>query len=476
LSWTGSAGATGYIVSRSSTTGGPYTQVNSQIGTTFNDTGLSNGTAYYYVVAATNQFGTSVKSSEIAARPNTPVTGLAATVAAGKVNLQWTAYAGATGYTVLRSNTSGGPYTNVASGITAASYQDTAVAPGTLYFYRVSASLAGAFQSGISQEVSALTQTSVPTLTTMLFATTVGVIKVNSADSGGTQFLLESSTNGQSFTPLATLAQGTGYTNTGLSLGATYYYRAKAQNASGASDYSAVTSLKTPTFGINVNFANATNGTPANNPAPVPPGYVQDVGEVFGPHANGLNYGWDRDVTPDGRWRQNANSPDLRYDTFLHLEKSLPSAIWEIEVPNGTYTVHIVSGDVTATDSVFEHDVEGTITDTYTPTNGAWWGEWTLPNVQVTDGRLTVTSGPDAANNKIDFIDIYAPIPVDGELLRFTTFTLSGKTLTLTWEGNGARLQSSDRVDGGWSDVAGNPQSPATVQTTDPHRFYRLVK
>ncbi|HEV8544198.1 MAG TPA: hypothetical protein VGR78_17555 [Verrucomicrobiae bacterium] len=474
LSWGASPGATGYIVSRSTTVGGPYTAVSSQTGISFNNSGLTNGTTYYYVVVATNQFGASAQSAEIAARPNPPVTGVAASVSGANATLQWTQFPGATGYSILRATTAGGPYTNIATGVTGTSYQDTSVSAGTFYYYRVIASLAGGFQSGISLEASVLLPPSVPTLITKLFATTVGVVQVNTPDPAGSQFLLERGTNAQTLTALATLT-GAGYTNTGLSLGATYYFRAKAQNASGTSAYSPVVSLTTPTFGINVNFANATNGTPTT-PAPIPPGYVQDVGEVFETHTNGLNYGWDRDITPDGRWRQNANSPDLRYDTFVHLEKTLPSAIWEIEIPNGTYTVHIVSGDVTATDSVFEHDIEGVVTDTYTPTNGAWWGEWTLQNVQVTDGRLTVTSGPDAANNKINLIDIYTPIAVDGQLLKFTSFSISGNALTLNWTPSAARLQSSDRVDTGYTDVTGNPQPPATVQMTDPHRFYRLAE
>ena len=46
-----------------------------------------------------------------------------------------------------------------------------------------------------------------------------------------------------------------------------------------------------------------------------------------------------------------------------------------------------MSGDPTATDSVFEHDVEGVVTDTYTPVTGAWWGEWTV-DVTVSDTVL----------------------------------------------------------------------------------------
>src|SRR5262245_21445429 len=49
LTWNASAGATSYPVSRSTTTGGPYTKITSTAATTYTDSGLTNGTAYYYV-------------------------------------------------------------------------------------------------------------------------------------------------------------------------------------------------------------------------------------------------------------------------------------------------------------------------------------------------------------------------------------------------------------------------------------------
>ncbi|HVU27573.1 MAG TPA: glycoside hydrolase N-terminal domain-containing protein [Verrucomicrobiae bacterium] len=70
LSWAASANATGYNVKRSITTGGPYTIIATNISSlTYNDTGLSVGTLYYYVVSAINSYGESDNSDEVAARP-----------------------------------------------------------------------------------------------------------------------------------------------------------------------------------------------------------------------------------------------------------------------------------------------------------------------------------------------------------------------------------------------------------------------
>ncbi len=55
LSWAAVSGATEYRILRSTTSGGPFTQVGTATGTTFSDnTGLSCNTAYFYVVRAFN--------------------------------------------------------------------------------------------------------------------------------------------------------------------------------------------------------------------------------------------------------------------------------------------------------------------------------------------------------------------------------------------------------------------------------------
>ena len=69
LSWTASANATGYHVKRSTTSGSGYTQVGAPSGTSFNDTGLTNSTTYYYVVTAVNASGESSNSSQVSAVP-----------------------------------------------------------------------------------------------------------------------------------------------------------------------------------------------------------------------------------------------------------------------------------------------------------------------------------------------------------------------------------------------------------------------
>jgi hypothetical protein len=157
LTWTTSSGATSYHVKRATVTGGPYTQVAAPTATNDTDTGLTNGTAYFYVVSALNSAGESGNSTEVSATPVLPIaatpTGLTATAGDTQVSLSWTASSGATSYHVKRAMVTGGPYTQVAAP-TGTTYIDTGRTNGTAYFYVVSA-VNTAGESANSTEASA---------------------------------------------------------------------------------------------------------------------------------------------------------------------------------------------------------------------------------------------------------------------------------------------------------------------------------
>ena len=74
LSWTAPPGNTaqGYVVRRATNSGGPYTtlsSINNNTTPQYTDGTVTNGTAYYYVVASLNQAGTSSNSTEVNATP-----------------------------------------------------------------------------------------------------------------------------------------------------------------------------------------------------------------------------------------------------------------------------------------------------------------------------------------------------------------------------------------------------------------------
>lgn len=159
LSWTASTNATSYNVLRSTTNGGSYSSVATGVTTTsYTDTGLTNGTAYYYVVTATNSYGTSGNSNQASATPSLPApaapTNLTATAGNQQVALSWTASTNASSYNVLRSTTNGGSYSSIATGVTTTSYTDTGLTNGTTYYYVVTATNSGG-TSGDSNQASA---------------------------------------------------------------------------------------------------------------------------------------------------------------------------------------------------------------------------------------------------------------------------------------------------------------------------------
>ncbi|MBB5873536.1 putative HAF family extracellular repeat protein [Allocatelliglobosispora scoriae] len=155
--------------------------------------------------------------------------------------------------------------------------------------------------------------------------------------------------------------------------------------------------LLTPRFAATVNFQPAS--------AAVPTGYLADTGAVFGARTGGLSYGWTSDDTAFTRDRNSVRAADQRYDTLIHSQHPTSANAWEIAVPNGTYLVHVASGDPDYTDSVHRIAVEGVLTVSGTPTSTARWVERSVI-VTVTDGRLTIGNATGGSNNKLSYVDI----------------------------------------------------------------------
>ena len=242
---------------RAAVSGGPYTTIASGVTTTnFTDSLVSNETAYFYVVSAVGTGGESANSNEasatpLPAAPPAAPTGLSATPGNAQVVLAWNASNGATSYSVKRATFSGGPYTAVAVGLTATNFTDTSVTNGTTYFYVASATNA-AGESPDSTQVTATPSVppTAPAAPTNLTATAVSRTQINLAwtDTSNNEagFLVERSTNGTSFTQIATVNSNvTSFANTGLAANKKYYYRVRATNAVGVSAYSNTANART---------------------------------------------------------------------------------------------------------------------------------------------------------------------------------------------------------------------------------------
>ena len=151
LTWKGSTSGnpTSYSIYRGTISDGEVvTPVGTVSGTTttFADTGLTNGKAYFYNVAANNSVGVSPDSNEVSVTPAASATvppapaGLAATAGNGSVGLTWGASTGATSYSVYRGTAPGAEGTTPIGTTTSAGFTDTGLTNGTAYYYKVTAS------------------------------------------------------------------------------------------------------------------------------------------------------------------------------------------------------------------------------------------------------------------------------------------------------------------------------------------------
>jgi cellulose 1,4-beta-cellobiosidase len=156
LSWTPTATATSYSIYRSTDGGSTYSQLATSTTAGYTDGAVTNGSAYYYKITATNGYGTSGYSSVVnatpaAVAPSAP-TGLSAVAGNTQVSLTWNTVIGSTSYNVLRSTSSGTEAQLV--NVLAANYTNTGLTNGTTYYYKVQA-VNGNGTSVSSLEVSA---------------------------------------------------------------------------------------------------------------------------------------------------------------------------------------------------------------------------------------------------------------------------------------------------------------------------------
>jgi fibronectin type 3 domain-containing protein len=146
---TGGAAITNYRIYRGSAASGESLLVQVGNTTTFQDAGLTNGTTYFYRVAAVNSAGEGPLSNEASATPGAAAvpgapTGLTATPGKPRgIALSWTAPASdggspITAYEVWRGDAQG-TETKLTTLGTATSYKDTTAIKGVTYWYLVKA-------------------------------------------------------------------------------------------------------------------------------------------------------------------------------------------------------------------------------------------------------------------------------------------------------------------------------------------------
>lgn len=181
--------------------------------------------------------------------------GLSATTAStSQINLSWNSVSG-TGtvtYTVQRSTSSGSGFSNVATGLTGTTYNNTGLSQGTRYYYRVQA----VDDNGAGSYSSEANRFTLPGQVTGLSATAASSSQINlswnnpSGTETGFQVYRSTNSNMSGQTLLAT-PTGTTYSATGLSASTTYYFRVRAVNNGGNGAYSSIANATTQAASAN---------------------------------------------------------------------------------------------------------------------------------------------------------------------------------------------------------------------------------
>jgi hypothetical protein len=237
-----------YNVKRSTTSGGPYSQVANVTVSSYTDNSVTAGITYYYVVTAVDTDSEeSGNSNEASAMPydNPPAapTGLTANaVSCNQVDLGWTDNSDNETSFKIERGTDGINFSQIDTvGANVAAYSDTTLAENTTYYYRVRA--ANAFgDSGYSNTANATTPTCPVQLPTAPTITNIKTLKYtaditwadNSNDEDG--FNIYRGTSPTNLTLIATVgADTTFYHDSGLTRKSIYYFKVCAYNGSGES-------------------------------------------------------------------------------------------------------------------------------------------------------------------------------------------------------------------------------------------------
>jgi hypothetical protein len=140
---------------------------------------------------------------------------------------------------------------------------------------------------------------------------------------------------------------------------------------------------------------------------PVPTGWLGDHGNLYGDRGNGFTYGWSAQPGTT-RQRNFAVSPDYQHDSLIHAgpQEFFDDPDWSISLPNGTYVVRLVMGDAQYYNNTYEIHVQGQVLVAGTTHRDLRWIEGTR-EVDVTDGTLTLSKGPGARRNKLNFVEIF---------------------------------------------------------------------
>jgi fibronectin type 3 domain-containing protein len=239
--------------------GGPWTAVVTlgANAVSYTHTGRTPATTYYYRVRAVNNGGPSAWSNIASVTmpqvpPAAPTSLGASAISSSRIDLGWTDNAmNEEAYEVDRGPTVAGPWTTIATlPSNTESYASTGLDSVTAYYYRVRATNQ-AGPSAYSNVTGATTMLSLPTPPDNLVVTGVtdNSVALSWTDNASNEFSFNveraQAATGPWFLVGNVASNVTAFTSGSLASCATYYYRVRAYNMAGYSDYTSVASATT---------------------------------------------------------------------------------------------------------------------------------------------------------------------------------------------------------------------------------------
>jgi fibronectin type 3 domain-containing protein len=147
ISWSKQVGVTGYVVYRATSSTGTYTKIKTLSATTtsYTNTGLTTGKAYYYKIRGYykntlgNYIYSGLSTTAKGAVPKLATPVLTTTAGVDKLKLTWKAIPGAYGYKIYKKTSATGSYYTVKtiSGGSVTTWTNYGLTTGKTYYYKI---------------------------------------------------------------------------------------------------------------------------------------------------------------------------------------------------------------------------------------------------------------------------------------------------------------------------------------------------
>ncbi len=255
LSWSSSSNADEYLLYRNTNYNtGTAIYITNTPGTNYTDTGLLPDRWYYYWVKADNTngesgFSTVASNETLLPPPHLPVWISARDISSTRIDLLWNDVSYETSYTLYYCTNGNTNNRMICDGLgnDMTNYSDTGLTPDTIYYYSIKAfNIIG--ESGFSTVTAVTTPVlppATPTITSIISASSNQIDLTWSNVSNETSYTLfrnANNTTNSATNIFGSAADVTVFSDTNLSSDTWYYYRVKAYNDGGSSNYSIVAS------------------------------------------------------------------------------------------------------------------------------------------------------------------------------------------------------------------------------------------